>query len=39
MKPWFLLLTIWALSGIVALRSVYAEDASAMDQIHATSVQ
>jgi hypothetical protein len=39
MKPWFLLLALWALSGIVALRTVYAEDASAMEQIHSTSVQ
>jgi hypothetical protein len=39
MKPWFLLLTLWALSGIVALRTVYAEDASAMDQVRAVSAQ
>jgi len=39
MKPWFLLLTLWALLGIIALRTVYAEDLSTMDRVHASSVQ
>lgn len=31
MKPWFVLFTLWALSGIVALRAIYAEDASVFE--------
>ncbi|HEY5959616.1 MAG TPA: hypothetical protein VIV60_23840 [Polyangiaceae bacterium] len=26
MKPWFVVVTLWALSGMVALRTAYADD-------------
>lgn len=37
MKPWFVLFTLWALSGIVALRTVYADDESVFDARGANS--
>jgi hypothetical protein len=29
MKPWFVLIVLWALSGIVTLRQVYSDDSHA----------
>ncbi|HMA93168.1 MAG TPA: hypothetical protein VKP30_10810 [Polyangiaceae bacterium] len=32
MKPWFVVFTLWAFAGMVALRTVYSNDESVLDQ-------
>jgi hypothetical protein len=39
MKPWFVLFALWALSGIVALRTLYSNDDSALEQSRSASVE
>ena len=37
MKVWFVVFTLWAFAGMVALRTVYSDDESVLDQ-NVTSV-
>jgi hypothetical protein len=39
MKPWFVLFALWALSGIVALRTLYSNDDTALDQPRSASLE